>query len=153
MSAILPPVIQAVVLDVALEAPGQWRLEVLWRFENPAEAPLWVLLAQPLATTLAEPLVLDHSARDDPSGALPNLEPRLEVVEVPPRGSAERRLVYHLAFPAGSEPRAIAGRFGYGRSAPDPEWLARQNRRRLAAWQTRADSAPVPVSFGGEKVP
>src|SRR5688572_13309314 len=43
-----------------------WWLEVVWRFQNPAESPLHVLSKGPLSMLDIQPLVINHTATGHP---------------------------------------------------------------------------------------
>lgn len=122
-------------------------LEILWRFENEAETPLFVLLDRPVTTTIAEPLILIHSVAEPSLPVEVNRQADFEIITVSPRGVQERWLKYHLALPETLAAVTIIGRFGYSHTPPDPDWMKNQNRKQVAKWRQTADSDALAVSF------
>ncbi|HEX7955871.1 MAG TPA: hypothetical protein VF508_02960 [Pyrinomonadaceae bacterium] len=142
------PRIVAAEHRVASPAPGRRQLEVLWRFENGSGVTLYVLIDQPLTTRVADPLVLDHSASEPQLPVEANRRADFEIIAVPAGGVAERRMRYHLSLPAAFGEARVVGRFGYSHAPPDGGWEAAQNRRKVAQWQSLADSEPFVAAFG-----
>ena len=132
---------------ISRQVPGQWELKVLWRFENRAGVPLYVLIALPLTTRIAEPLILDHSSPGGARQVDPNYDPGFSIMTIPPSGMAERRLTYHLALPDSIKRATVIGRFGYSDFSPDPAWEKTKNWVQAAAWQKIADSESLTVVF------
>jgi len=132
---------------ISRQVPGQWELEVLWRFENRVGVPLYVLIAQPLTIRIAEPLILDHSSSGVARQVDPNYDPGFSIATIPPSGVVERRLTYRLAMPDSIKQAMVIGRFGYSDSSPDPAWEKTKNWVQVAAWQKIADSESLPVVF------
>ena len=117
---ISPPRIVAADHRATQRVPGQWRLEIMWRFENETDTPLYVLLDQPLMTTIGDPLILNHAAAEPSLPVEPNREADFEIITVSARDAHERRLQYHLALPEALEVVTVIGRFGYSHTPPDP---------------------------------
>ena len=91
-------------------------------FENRAGVPLYVLIAQPLITHIAKPLILDHSSPGSARQVDPNSDLGFQVGGAPATETVERRLTYHLALPDSTRRATVVGQFGYGDSRPDPAW-------------------------------
>lgn len=144
---ISPPRIVAADYRATRRVPGQWLLEITWRFENDADAPLYVLLDQPVTTAIADPLILNHAAAEPSIPYSAYLEADFEIITVSPRGAHEQRLQYHLALPETLEEATVIGRFGYSRTPPDSAWVKGQNRMQVAKWQEIADSAALSLKF------
>lgn len=144
---ISPPRIVAADHRATQRVPGQWRLEIMWRFENETDTPLYVLLDQPLTTTIGDPLILNHAAAEPSLPVEPNREADFEIITVSARDAHERRLQYHLALPEALEVVTVIGRFGYSHTPPDPAWMKNQNRTQVAKWQQIADSDALTVRF------
>ena len=120
------------------QAAQQWRLDILWRFENQTPVPLYILIALPLTTIVGDPLILDHTAHTDALPTSPNTDRGFEILTIPPVDMLERQLSYHLSLPGSTF--TVIGRFAYGYTAPDPAWQQAKNWSQVAAWQRIADS-------------
>lgn len=140
------PQIEIADYRVVVQPGDRWQLSICWRISNRADQPLYLLLAQPLATTIAEPLVLDHAAH---TPALPidsNADLSFSIVTIGPRDVLEHRMEYALTLPESTHALRIVGRFGYSLVAPDPGWEQGRNWQQIERWQQIVESQPVVVA-------
>ena len=128
--------------------PGQWELEILWRFENQSRVPRYILLDRALTTTIADPLILNHAPSEPAFPVGVNIKANFEIIIVPPGATRERWLRYHLALPEALKQTTVIGRFGHIYAPPDSAWVKNQNRMEIARWQQIADSEALLVRFG-----
>jgi hypothetical protein len=123
---------------------GFW-LEVTWTFRNDAATPAHLLVVPPGMISDADPLIIDHTARESDAPVSALSRPAPEFVEIAPNGQLERAERYPLPpwdFKAG---RRVIGRFGIGGTAPDPEWSKRPPWTAIMAWQTVFASRPFDI--------
>ena len=123
---------------------GYW-LEVTWAIRNDTAQPAHLLVMPPGAIADADPLVLEHTARDGiPSvSALAPVNPSFR--EIGPGTAIELDERYPLPpwdFAAG---RSVVGRFGVGATSPDPGWAQHPPWATIAAWQTVVAARPFTI--------
>lgn len=143
-----PPKIVAADYRATRGAQSHWRVDILWRFEQDAGVSVYVLLDQPLATRVSDPLVLDHSSSEPTVPVEANRRQDFEVFEVHASGAIERRLQYNLALPETWREVNVIGRFGYSHTPPDAAWVKSQNRTLAAGWQQVVDSEAFRLKLG-----
>lgn len=129
------------------QVPGQWQLEILWRFKNQTNVPLYILIALPRITRIAEPLILDHSSLGSVWQLEGNIDRGFRFLTLPPSEVVERWLIYNLPFPDLLKHTTVVGRFGFGDSSPNPAWENDKAWVQVAAWQKIADSESLLVIF------
>jgi hypothetical protein len=141
------PTIRIDARDVRLLSRGGdgfW-LEVTWAFRNDAATPAHLLIAPPGLISDADPLILDHTARETDAPVSALIRPAPEFAEIAPNGQLERAERYPLPpwnFTAG---RSVIGRFGIGSTAPDPDWPKHPPWTAIMAWQTVFASRPFDI--------
>lgn len=126
-------------------APKGWWLEVVWRFRNPAERPLYVLAKGLLSILDGEPVVLNHTVTGHAFAVDPNVEPDMEFIDVKARDSLDLRRTYPLPPLDLQTPRAVIGRFAVGYDRPDPEWRQGRVWDAVEHWQQVLQSSPFEI--------
>ena len=139
--------IEAASCSLRPEVQSQWKLEVLWKFENLADATVYLLLDMPLVTRLTNPLILDHALFDTNAETGVNVEPTFEIVGIPQRAVLERRLTYSLSLPESWNEVTVIGRFGCSLTRPDSKWVEQQNRSQVARWLQPVNSEPFSMEL------
>ncbi len=117
------------------------KLEVRWRFENPTARTLYVLIRRPLTVAEGDPVVLDHSASDQPLSSEANAESPPTFVELAAHTSSEYPASYQLVLRPNVTALRVVGRFGYSDVPPDPSWRQHPSWGPMRKWQRLVDSA------------
>ncbi|HEX6288340.1 MAG TPA: hypothetical protein VFZ66_04075 [Herpetosiphonaceae bacterium] len=123
----------------------QWALSILWRFTSATDQTTYLLLDQPLVTTIADPLVLDHTAHDPGLPLDVNAMPDFEIVAIAAHDTLERQMAYYLNLPNTLHSLQLIGRFGYSTIAPDPGWERHKNWQQVERWQQVVESNTATV--------
>ncbi|HEU4561280.1 MAG TPA: hypothetical protein VFS20_25735 [Longimicrobium sp.] len=136
------PSVRALRFSAGRDAGLAWSLQVEWLVRAAAGGGLHLVVDPPLATPLADPLVLDHRALPDPPGVDANHRAPLRLLPIGPEGELRLPMRYALAFPPGTRQVTVIGRFGHGAASPDEAAELAASRLRAAAWQQTVDAEP-----------
>jgi hypothetical protein len=139
------PAITASSLVAHRRKAGDVEVTIVWRIDNRATEPLYLLKAQPLDIPTSIPVILDHSSSGGVWQGRPNVVPGFTFVAIPSGESAQLEMTYRLIVPATHREVTIVGRFGYSFTAPSPDWERTKNWKQVAAWQTIIDTSPITV--------
>ncbi|MFZ1218001.1 MAG: hypothetical protein WAO00_01850 [Chthoniobacterales bacterium] len=137
------PKIEMVEYEISQQVSGQAKLVVAWRFTNPNNGMLYVLIAHPRPIVTGHHVILDHLASDNSDELYFNVVPGFEFIAIAPAETIERLLSCHLELPGSFETITIVGKFGYNGVPPNPDWERTKNWTQVAKWQQIGDSDPL----------
>jgi hypothetical protein len=131
-------------------APQGWWLQVVWRFRNAAEVPLYVLTAGPLSIIDANPIVLNHVIEDDSMGVDPYTDLEMDFTAIAANAVADFPRRYSLPSIDRVKRRDVVGRFAVSYENPDPEWRQRRMWGAVKQWQRILQSSYFEIQAPAE---
>jgi hypothetical protein len=136
--------------SLAPRAPQGWWLQVVWRFSNAGEVPLYVLTAGPLLIIDATPIVLNHAIEDDSMGVDPYADLEMDFTAIAANAFADLPRKYPLPAIDLLKRRDVVGRFSVGFERPDPEWRERRMWGAVRQWQRILQSSYFEINVPAE---
>jgi len=131
-------------------APQGWWLEVVWRFRNAAEVPLYVLTAGPRSIIDAKPIVLNHAIEGDSMGVDPYTDLEMDFTAIAANAFADLPHKYPLPAMDLLKHRDVVGRFSVGYERPEPEWRQRRMWGAVKQWQRILQSSSFEIQAPAE---